>query len=49
MLAERKMKLKEEEVDVLTGNDAEEVVEHVGYDLTSVCGVAAVTVSLNSR
>ena len=28
MLAERKMKQEEEEVDILTGNDAEEVVEH---------------------
>lgn len=28
MLAERKMKQEEEEVDILTGNDAEEVVEN---------------------
>ena len=28
MLAERKMKQEEEEVDIFTGNDAEEVVEH---------------------
>jgi COMPASS component SWD1 len=28
VLAERKMKQEEEEVDILTGNDAEEVVEH---------------------
>jgi COMPASS component SWD1 len=28
VLAERKMKQEEEEVDILTGNDAEEVVEN---------------------
>ena len=28
MLAERKMKQEEEEVDILTGKDAEEVAEH---------------------
>ena len=27
-MAERKMKQEEEEVDIFTGNDAEEVVEH---------------------